>query len=70
MKKIDAYEARQVLLGMGIHWDQDFHTLRSEKVDLLVDAAKARGYRKSKNAPGSTARMFFEYLVRQASKED
>ena len=43
----------------------DFHTLDSDTVLQLVDTAKAVGYRRPRNANGSTARCFFAYLARQ-----
>jgi hypothetical protein len=33
-------------------------------VQALADAAKLAGYRKRKDAPGSTVRMFYQYLSR------
>ena len=44
--------------------DSDFFVLRSSQVSALLDEAKRVRYRKSKNAPGSTARMFHKYLQR------
>jgi len=42
----------------------DFHRLSSSEVDLILNMARATGYRKRKDAPGSTARMYFQYLSR------
>lgn len=53
------------LLAGRIDLTADFYTLPSAQVWLLVDTARAVGYRKSWHAPGSTARMFFQYLARQ-----
>lgn len=53
----------------SIDFSQDFHTLTSNQVDGLVHWAKAYGYRKPKNANGSTARYFFSFLVRLIEKE-
>ena len=47
---------------------KDFFTLSSSKVHELLDVAKQYGYKKSKNAPGSTARMFHQYIERLAKK--
>lgn len=47
---------------------EDFFTLSSSKVHELLDVAKQYGYKKSKNAPGSTARMFHQYIQRLAKK--
>lgn len=46
----------------------DFHALSSAQVDRLVHWAKAYGYRKPKNANGSTARYFFQLLARHANR--
>jgi len=63
-KKIDPHEAKQRLEAAGIDFSRDFHTLPSREVDLVLGAARTAGYRKSKGAPGSTARMYFQYLSR------
>lgn len=47
----------------------DFHALDSDTVQQLVDVAKAVGYRRPRNANGSTARYFFAYLARQPKTE-
>ena len=47
----------------------DFFTLDSDTVLQLVDVAKAVGYRRPRNANGSTARYFFAYLARQPKTE-
>ena len=47
----------------------DFFTLDSDTVLQLVDVAKAVGYRRPKNANGSTARCFFAYLARSPKTE-
>lgn len=47
----------------------DFYTLNSETVLGLVDVAKAVGYRRPRNANGSTARYFFAYLTRSPKTE-
>jgi hypothetical protein len=63
-KKLDPREAKQRLRASGIDFSRDFHELRSSDVEKILDVAKEAGYRKSKNAPGSTARMYFQYLDR------
>lgn len=47
----------------------DFFTLSSSTVLELVDVAKAVGYRRPRNANGSTARYFFAYLAREPKTE-
>ena len=63
-KKINACAAKK-LLASRVDMQQDFFTLSSHDVGIVLDVAKAAGYRKSKNAPGSTARMFYSYLKRK-----
>lgn len=59
--KADAREhCRQYHVPMG----RDFHTLSSREVENVIAAADAHGYRKPPNAPGSRARMFYEYVNR------
>jgi hypothetical protein len=61
-------EARKILYDcLGDDMWKDFHTLRSYQVEALVRAAKERRYRKRHDAPGSTGRMFCQYLQRRAS---
>ena len=38
---------------------------RVPEVEIVLDVAKAAGYRKRKDAPGSKARMFYDYLARK-----
>lgn len=63
-KKLDPYEARMRLGAAGIDFRRDFHELSSNEVGTVLDMAREAGYRKRKDAPGSTARMYFQYLSR------
>lgn len=63
--RIPACEAKRLLQARGVDLKEDFHALRSSDVSIVLDVAKAAGYRKSKSAPGSKARMFFSYLQRK-----
>ena len=63
-KKLTPKQAKALLIADGMDFQQDFHVLGSSAVQALADVAKLTGYRKSKNAPGSTARMFYQYLSR------
>lgn len=47
----------------------EFHALSSGTLDDLAAAAKFCGYRKPRNANGSTARAFHARLVRLSNKE-
>ncbi|QDP50243.1 MAG: hypothetical protein Tp178MES00d2C33159851_33 [Prokaryotic dsDNA virus sp.] len=64
-KQVDKSVVKATLSAQGVDFSEDFHTLPSSKVDLLVEAAKACGYRKPASASGSTARYFFQHLVKQ-----
>ena len=64
-KKADKAAIRATLCVQGIDFSEDFHALPSSQVELLVEAAKACGYRKPSSASGSTARYFFQHLAKQ-----
>jgi len=67
--RITPDEARSILDDLGVlESSPDFFSLRSSEVSKLLDHAKRLKYRKSKYAPGSTARMFYQYLTRLANK--
>jgi len=57
--------AQKTLKTFGITFREDFHTLRGDQVQALLDEAKAQGYRHPKNANGSTARYFFAAVQRK-----
>jgi len=63
-------EAQATLKNMNIALGQDFHTLSLDQVDKLVAEAARVGYRKPKNANGSTARYFHDRLQRHATMKD
>jgi hypothetical protein len=63
-------EAREVLRSLDIPFGADFHVLRSDCVEALLDEAKARGYRKPANANGSRGRYFHAYLQRKAAQRE
>jgi hypothetical protein len=63
-KKISPHEAKRLLQSDGIDFRQDFHQLSSSEVQRILEVARLAGYRKRKDAPGSTARMYFQYLDR------
>lgn len=44
----------------------DFHQLRSEQIDALMEQADIRRYQKPKGANGSRARYFYQMLLRRA----
>lgn len=53
----------------GLDLTADFYTLNSDTMQRLADTARAVGYRRPRNAYGSTARYFFAYLARQPKTE-
>jgi hypothetical protein len=62
MAKLTPQQARSMLEAAGVDFRKDFHALSSADVDLILETAQLAGYRKSKSAPGSTARMYFQHL--------
>lgn len=60
--------ARAILTACGANVPE-FHVLPSSTLDALAEAARFCGYRKPRNANGSTARAFHSRLVRAANKE-
>lgn len=46
----------------------NFFTLSASVVIRIAELGKWCGYRKSKNAPGSYGRMFYEYMKRHQNK--
>jgi hypothetical protein len=63
-KKIDHHEAKRRLQAAGIDFSRDSDELRMSEAQLVADTAREAGYRKRKDAPGSTSRMYFQYLRR------
>lgn len=63
--RIPACAAKRLLKARGVSLGADFFTLRTSEVGIVLDVAKAAGYRKRKDAPGSTARMFYQYMQRK-----
>ncbi len=57
-------DARERLREFGVPLDQNYFSLTFDQCDSCEQAAKKHGYRKSKNANGSRARMFYEYANR------
>ncbi len=63
-KKLSHREAKQLLQSDDIDFRRDFHELSSSEVQRILEVAHLAGYRKRKDAPGSTARMYFQHLSR------
>jgi len=68
-KKMSICDAQAELRARGVDMTQSYHALGRDDVDTIVEVAKLTGYRKSKNAPGSKARMFFEYAKRKRCRK-
>jgi hypothetical protein len=62
--------ARAVLAMTHASVGQDFHTLSSEQVDVILAEADRVKYQKPKNANGSRGRYFYQKLQRDAQRED
>ncbi len=72
---IDSYKARQILADCLIYREStghfpDYHALNSDRVLALTEEAQERRYRKPRQANGSRARCFYQYLTRAAEKAD
>ena len=65
-KEAARVNARCVLQAANVSLGQDFHTLSSLQVDVILAEADRVRYQKPKNANGSRGRYFYERLQRQA----
>ena len=64
-KKLDHHEAKRLLEAEGIDFTRDYHaSVSMSQGNRIAEVARQAGYRKRKDAPGSTARMYFQYLSR------
>ena len=65
---LSRYEARDLLerFGVDCYSPPDFQTLSSATVERVLEYAKAAKYHQPKNANGSRARYFYEYVQRRA----
>jgi len=61
----DYYKAYFFAVQYGIDFHDDYFKLSLSDAGRLADSAKTYGYRKPKNANGSTARYFFRLLQRR-----
>lgn len=62
-------QARQLASAYNIPLRANFHTLPSDTVGRINDAADSWCYREPVNANGSRARYFHAFLCRLANKE-
>jgi hypothetical protein len=63
-EKMSHCEAKRILAGRGVDFGADFHALSTSDVQQIQLFTRYTGYRKRKDAPGSTSRMYFQLLVR------
>ena len=64
-KKLDHHEAKRLLEAEGFDFSRDYHeSVSMSRGNRIAEVARQAGYRKRKDAPGSTARMYFQYLSR------
>ena len=65
---MDREDAYSILQQCGAPVGKDFHRLPSSVVERLLERAKAWKYRTPRNANGSRARCFHDYLQRLARR--
>lgn len=58
-----------LLAAWGAKRGQDYFTLTSFQIELVLESAKHVKYYKPKNANGSRARCFYEKTQREARRE-
>lgn len=62
--RLTAFDAKNLANSHGFPLGSDFHTLDSESVRRILQAADSWRYQNPKNANGSRARYFYAYLNR------
>lgn len=60
--------ARAVLQSANAAIGQDFHTLTTSQIDVILAEADRVRYQRPKNANGSRARYFYQKLQREAQR--
>jgi len=66
--KLTRQQAKRALMLLGVDFSKDFHAEASTShTDALELYAKLSGYRKSKTAPCSLCRAFYEHLQRKVT---
>jgi hypothetical protein len=64
----DSVKAHEILKSLGIKRGENVHKLPLSQLGALADAARKHGYKKPKNANGSTGRYFHDHLQKVAAK--
>lgn len=67
---INLANALTVFNRHGISIREDFHTLTSSQVEIVLECAKQDGYKQPKNANGSRSRYYFAALQRKYKQFD
>ena len=65
-RKISIYTAIGLADKAGLNIRKDYFVLSSSEVDKVLGIAKVYGYRKPKNANGSTDRYFWSFMQRNS----
>ena len=65
VKTMTRQKVKTLLAVNGVDFSKDFHELDNAIVELIAHGAKLSRYRKPQNANGSTARYFFNHLVKR-----
>lgn len=63
-KRLTACAAKALLAAEGIPFGVNVFTLGVARLGRIAEVARQAGYRKPRNAPGSTGRMYYQYLNR------
>ena len=64
MPRLTLSESREIARDVSPGETVDFHRLSSSQVEKLLRHADARKYRTPRNANGSRARCFWQYVCR------
>ncbi len=67
---MDKRTALYIAETQSIPLDRDFHSLPSETVQSIVEAANRYRYKAPRNANGSRARYFHAFLQRVAARSE
>ena len=65
-RKISIWSAISLAEKAGLSLRKDYFVLSPSEVDKVLGIAKVYGYRKPKNASGSTARYFWAFMQRNS----
>lgn len=61
--------ARAHLRGWNVRIGQDFHTISTDQIEMVLRDADLRKYRKPPQANGSRARYFYALMQRRAQSK-